>query len=78
MKELTERQSQILSVIREYVKTHGYAPSIREIGEAVGIKSLRGVTVHLDALERKGRIQRCIGRVRAISILPEGGGPAGR
>ncbi len=55
---LTKRQEAILQFIVDYVQGHGYPPSIREIGKAFGIGSLRGVTVHLDALQRKAYIQR--------------------
>lgn len=48
----------IFQYIMEYVQRHGYPPSIREIGKDFNIGSLRGVTVHLDALERKGYITR--------------------
>lgn len=57
-KGLTKRQQMILQYIVDYVQKEGYPPSIREIGAQFGIGSLRGVTVHLDALERKGFIQR--------------------
>jgi len=57
-KGLTKRQESILGFIQEYVANEGYPPSIREIGKHFGIGSLRGVTVHLDALERKGCIAR--------------------
>lgn len=55
---LTKRQEQILQYIQEYVQDKGYPPSIREIGAKFGIGSLRGVTVHLDALVKKGFIER--------------------
>jgi len=55
---LTARQRSIFDSIIRYIERNGYPPSIREIGTEFGIKSLRGVTVHLDALERKGFIQR--------------------
>src|SRR5471030_1949879 len=55
---LTPRQEAILQYILEYVQREGYPPSIREIGRDFDIGSLRGVTVHLDALERKGYISR--------------------
>ncbi|MFN8221130.1 MAG: transcriptional repressor LexA [Fimbriimonadales bacterium] len=55
---LTERQEAILQYVLEYVQNEGYPPSIREIGKKFDIGSLRGVTVHLDALERKGYISR--------------------
>ena len=49
---LTDKQERILGFIVEYVSDQGYPPSIREIGNHFNISSLRGVTVHLDALER--------------------------
>lgn len=57
-KGLTKRQQLILQYILDYVQKEGYPPSIREIGKDFEIGSLRGVTVHLDALERKGYISR--------------------
>lgn len=57
-KGLTKRQQDILQYILNYVENEGYPPSIREIGRDFAIGSLRGVTVHLDALERKGYISR--------------------
>lgn len=57
-KGLTARQQAILQYVLDYVQREGYPPSIREIGRDFGIGSLRGVTVHLDALERKGYISR--------------------
>jgi len=48
----------ILQYVLDYVQREGFPPSIREIGRDFGIGSLRGVTVHLDALERKGYITR--------------------
>lgn len=55
---LTGRQEAILRFISDYQQEIGYPPSIREIGNKFQIGSLRGVTVHLDALEKKGYIQR--------------------
>jgi repressor LexA len=65
---LTEKQERILNFIVDYVDDKGYPPSIREIGNAFGISSLRGVTVHLDALERKGYIKRA-STSRSITVL---------
>ena len=67
-KGLTTRQENILNFVFEYVQEQGYPPSIREIGQRFGIGSLRGVTVHLDALERKGYIERS-NTPRSIKIL---------
>jgi len=57
-KGLTARQREVLDAIREYAARKGYPPSIRELGTMLGISSLRGVTIHLDALARKGFIER--------------------
>jgi repressor LexA len=57
-KGLTKRQQMILQYILEYVQSEGFPPSIREIGKEFGIGSLRGVTVHLEALAKKGYITR--------------------
>ena len=57
-KGLTEKQQKVLEHIIDYQKENGYPPTIREIGDVFGISSLRGVTVHLDALVRKGFVTR--------------------
>lgn len=67
-KGLTKRQEAILQFIVEYSQREGYPPSIREIGAYFDIGSLRGVTVHLDALERKGYIERA-NTPRSIRIV---------
>jgi len=69
---LTEKQERILSFIVDYVNDKGYPPSIREIGNHFDISSLRGVTVHLDALERKGYIKRK-NTARAITVIGKTG-----
>lgn len=58
----------ILNYVMEYVQREGYPPSIREIGRDFDIGSLRGVTVHLDALERKGYITRS-NTPRSIKVI---------
>ena len=72
---LTDKQDRILKFIVEYVNDKGYPPSIREIGNAFGISSLRGVTVHLDALERKGQIKRA-STSRSITVIGQTGATA--
>src|SRR5438045_3130259 len=72
---LTDKQERILTFIVEYVNDKGYPPSIREIGNAFGISSLRGVTVHLDALERKGYIKR-LSTSRSITVMGQTGATA--
>jgi len=69
---LTDKQERILTFIVEYVNDKGYPPSIREIGNHFEISSLRGVTVHLDALERKGYIKRK-NTARAITVIGKTG-----
>ncbi|MFJ8961896.1 transcriptional repressor LexA [Lentzea sp. NPDC102401] len=56
--ELPERQQRILVAIRDWVVEHGYSPSTREIGEAVGLKSSSSVSKHLSSLEDKGFLKR--------------------
>src|ERR1041385_269296 len=72
---LTAKQDKILKFIVEYVNDKGYPPSIREIGNSFGISSLRGVTVHLDALERKGFIKRS-STSRSITVIGQTGATA--
>jgi repressor LexA len=66
--ELTSRQRKILEVIREAVTSRGYPPSIREIGEAVGLTSTSSVHSQLAALEKKGFIRRDPTKPRAIEV----------
>lgn len=66
--ELTTRQRRILEVIRDAVADRGYPPSIREIGEAVGLTSTSSVHSQLEALQRKGFIRRDPTKPRAIEV----------
>lgn len=65
---LTERQQRILEVIRHAVETRGYPPSVREIGEAVGLRSPSSVHSQLSTLERGGYLRRDPTRPRAIEV----------
>ena len=65
---LTERQLRILEVIRETVAERGYPPSVREIGEAVGLRSPSSVHSQLATLERGGFLRRDPSRPRAIEV----------
>jgi repressor LexA len=65
---LTERQRTILEVIRSSVTTRGYPPSIREIGDAVGLTSTSSVAHQLRTLERKGFLRRDANRPRAVDV----------
>ena len=68
--ELSPRQRTVLEVIRAWVERFGYPPSVREIGEAVGLHSTSSVTYHLKALQRKGYLRRDYNRPRAVGVLP--------
>ncbi|MCV7032555.1 transcriptional repressor LexA [Mycobacterium sherrisii] len=65
---LTQRQRTILNVIRESVTSRGYPPSIREIGDAVGLTSTSSVAHQLRTLERKGYLRRDPNRPRAVDV----------
>lgn len=62
----TERQRRILQVIREFTEEQGYPPSVREIGERVGLSSSSTVQSHLKTLERRGFIRRDPTKPRAL------------
>jgi repressor LexA len=66
--ELTQRQRTILDVIRASVTSRGYPPSIREIGDAVGLTSTSSVAHQLRTLERKGYLRRDPNRPRAVDV----------
>ena len=74
---LTWRQRRVLQVIRESVQRRGYPPSMREIGEAVGLTSTSSVSYQLSTLQNKGYLRRDAGRPRTVEVrLP--GHPAVR
>jgi repressor LexA len=65
---LTWRQRKVLQVIRDSVQRRGYPPSMREIGEAVGLTSTSSVSYQLSTLQRKGYLRRDIGRPRTVEV----------
>jgi repressor LexA len=69
---LTPRQRRILEVIKAAVESRGYPPSIREMGEAVGLASSSSVAHQLKALEQKGFLRRDPNRPRALEVLLPG------
>ena len=69
MNKLSKRQQDILDFIKQEVQKKGYPPSVREIGEAVGLASSSTVHGHLARLESKGLIRRDPTKPRAIEIL---------
>ncbi|MET7418970.1 transcriptional repressor LexA [Dactylosporangium sp. NPDC005555] len=64
--ELSDRQRRVLTVIRGWVEEHGYPPTVREIGAAVGLVSTSSVAHHLKSLERLGYLRRDSLRPRAL------------
>ena len=74
---LTARQRKVLEVIRNAVASRGYPPSLREIGELVGLTSPSSVAHQLSSLERKGYLRRDPNRPRAIEVIsPDDSTPA--
>jgi repressor LexA len=69
MTKISNRQQAILDFIKNEVREKGYPPSVREIGEAVGLASSSTVHGHLERLEKKGLIRRDPTKPRAIEIL---------
>jgi repressor LexA len=65
---LTPRQRKVLEVIRDWVDRFGYPPSVREIGDAVGLTSTSSVHHQLRTLERKGYLRRDPNRTRAVDV----------
>lgn len=73
---LTARQRKVLEVIRDSVDRRGYPPSMREIGESVGLTSTSSVSHQLSTLERKGYLRRDPNRPRALEVRSPGEVPA--
>ncbi|GAA1894156.1 transcriptional repressor LexA [Actinomadura bangladeshensis] len=72
---LTQRQRMVLEVIRDSVQRRGYPPSMREIGEAVGLTSTSSVSHQLRSLQRKGFLRRDPNRPRAVEVRVPGATP---
>ncbi len=66
--ELTPRQRAILEMIHAHVDEHGYPPSVREIGDAVGLRSPSSVHSQLESLQRKGYLKRDPTKPRALEL----------
>ena len=69
MKELTSRQSEVLTSINHYIEQHGFPPTIAELTTLLGIRSPNGVRDHLHALARKGVIELTPAASRGIRLL---------
>ena len=68
MAKLTAKQQQIYDYILSFTNEHGYPPSVREIGAAVGLKSPSTVHFHMKGLEEAGVIVKAEGKTRAITL----------
>jgi repressor LexA len=66
---LTRRQRAVLDVIREFIATHGYSPSLEEIGDALRLSSVATVHKHVTHLVEKGYVRRAWNQNRSIEIL---------
>jgi len=67
---LTKRQKEMVDYLDAYIRKHGYAPTLEEIGRQFGLSSLATVHKHLTNLERKGVIRRKWNRSRALDVVP--------
>ncbi|HUZ83493.1 MAG TPA: transcriptional repressor LexA [Gaiellales bacterium] len=72
--ELTSRQREILEFVNAHVESHGYPPTVREIGQAVGLTSPSTVHAHLARLESAGLIRRDATKPRALEVIEGGRG----
>jgi repressor LexA len=76
-KDLTKRQQEIFEFIKKYSAKHGYPPTVRDIGKAVGLASSSTVHAHLANLEKVGLLRRDPSKPRAIEMLDKAAGAAG-
>ena len=78
METLTERQGEILRLVRELTEVSGYPPTRAEIAERMGFRSVNAAEQHLRALEKKGAIEICAGASRGIRVRDGQKGRGGR
>lgn len=69
MDDLTKKQSEVLKFVKEFMVSHGYPPTVREIGESLGLSSPATTHSHLKGLEEKGYIRKNGSKNRAIELL---------
>ncbi|MFQ9151900.1 MAG: helix-turn-helix domain-containing protein [Blautia sp.] len=69
--KITKKQEEILEYIKDQIMNRGFPPAVREICEAVNLKSTSSVHAHLETLEKNGYIRRDPTKPRAIEILDE-------
>lgn len=70
MNPLTKRQRQILDYLEQFIEENGYAPSYREIAAEFKLASVSTVAEHIDALDRKGHLQRAVNEARSLQLTP--------
>jgi repressor LexA len=68
---LTKRQQEIFDYVKQYVRDHGYPPTVRDIGQAIGLASSSTVHAHLANLEKLGLLRRDPTKPRAIEVLKD-------
>ena len=71
MEKLTKRQNDILNVIKKFMATHGYPPTVREIGSSLDLSSPATTQFHLNKLEEKGYIRKNNSKNRTLELLVE-------
>src|SRR4051794_4516992 len=76
-KDLTKRQQEIFEFIKRYSSKHGYPPTVRDIGKAIGLTSSSTVHAHLANLEKLGVIRRDPTKPRALELLGQAGKEVG-
>lgn len=69
MKELTDKQIEILNIIRDFINEYGYSPTVREIGNLANLSSSATVHFHLSNLKKNGYITFIKGKMRTIRII---------
>jgi len=69
MRDLTARQQVVLKTIQDYRQQKGYVPTVRELGVLIGATSTCTVQRHIEALERKGYVQRTAGKIRCLQLV---------
>ena len=69
MDDLTKRQKEVLDFIKKFMVSHGYPPTIREIGKSLGLSSPATTYTHITELEKKGYIKKNGSKNRAIELL---------
>ena len=69
MEKLTDKQIEVLDSLKKYLAVHGYPPTVRELGEALGLSSPATTHFHLSKLESKGYITKGKGKNRTLELL---------